>query len=228
MLKKLEIVGRIPFFSDLSKNELLEISQKFSEKEFRKGEYLFWEGEPASYLYVIKSGKVKVLKHSAGGKEIVLEVVTPGEICGGGTIFSDIQYASARAEEKSRVYSLSKRDLLSLLKTQEGLAQGVISFLGRKLMQAHEMMIGLISGKVEKRLAALLLGLSEKHGTPFPGGIKINLKFTRQDMADSVGTTVETAIRVMSRFRKEGILGSSSKDIVIKDKGKLRELVREV
>jgi CRP-like cAMP-binding protein len=84
MLKKLEIVRRIPFFSDLSENDLLEISQKFSEKEFKKGEYLFWEGEPASYLYVIKSGKVKVLKRSAGGKEIVLEVVTPGEICGRG------------------------------------------------------------------------------------------------------------------------------------------------
>jgi CRP-like cAMP-binding protein len=94
-------------------------------------------------------------------------------------------------------------------------------------MQAHEMMIGLISGKVEKRLAALLLGLSEKHGTPFSGGIKINLKLTRQDMADSVGTTVETAIRVMSRFKKEGILGSSSKEIVIKDKGRLKELLRE-
>ena len=226
MLKKLEIVRKIPFFSGLSENELLEISQKFIEKEFRKREYLFWEGEPADCLYVIKAGKVKVLKHSAEGKEIVLEVLTPGEICGGGAMFSESQYASARAEEKSKVYCLSKKDFFSLIRTHGNLAQGVITFLGKKLMQVHEMMIGLISEKVEKRMAALLLGLSEKHGSPVPGGVKINLRLTRQDMADFVGTTVETAIRVMSRFKKEGILATDSREIILKDKAKLKELVK--
>ena len=202
MIKKTEIIRKIPFFSNLSENELLQISQKFIEKEFKKGGYLFWEGEPATCLYVIKTGRVKILKHSAEGKEIVLEVVTPGEICGGGAIFSETQYASARAEEKSKVYSLSRNDLLLLIRTQKDLALEVIIFLGKRLLQTHEMMIGLISGKVEKRIAALLLGLSEKHGTPVREGIKINLKLTRQDMADFVGTTVETAIRVIGRFKK--------------------------
>jgi CRP/FNR family cyclic AMP-dependent transcriptional regulator len=226
VLKKLEIVKRIPFFTSLSENELLQISQMLVEKEFKKGEYLFWEGEPAACLYVIKTGKVKVLKHSAQGKEIVLEVITPGEICGGGTIFSETQYASARAEERSKVYSLSKKDLLFLIKNRQNLALEVIVFLGRKLLQAHEMMIGLISGKVEKRMAALLLGLSEKHGTPVREGIKINLKLTRQDMADFVGTTVETAIRVIGRFKKMGVLSSGSKEIILKNKEKLKELVK--
>jgi len=226
MLKKIEIVKKIPFFSALPENELLQISQKFTEREFNKGEYLFWEGEPATCLYVIKQGKVKVLKHSAEGKEIVLEVVTPGEICGGGAIFSETQYASARAEEKSKVYCLSKRDLLLLIRTYKNLAQEVIIFLGKKLMQAHEMMIGLISGKVEKRMAILLLGLSEKHGSPVPEGIKINLRLSRQDMADFVGTTVETAIRVMSRFKKTGIVASGAREIIIKDKERLKELIK--
>ena len=227
MLKKLEIIKKIPFFSALSGKELEEVAQKFTEREFKKGEYLYWEGGPANFLYVIKEGKVKVLKHSAEGKEIVLEVVTPGEVCGGGAIFSEIQYASARAEESSKVYSLSKKDLLTLVSAYRSLAQEVIIFLGKKLMQAHQMMIGLVSGKVEKRMAVLLLGLSEKHGSPVPEGIKINLRLTRRDMADFVGTTVETAIRVLSRFRKEGILTSSSKEIIIKNKEKLRELARD-
>ena len=228
MIKKVEIVKRIPFFSSLSENELLQISQKFIEKEFKMGEYLFWEGEPATCLYVIKTGKVKILKHSAEGKEIVLEVVTPGEICGGGAIFSETQYASARAGERSKVYCLSRNDLLLLIRTQKDLALEVIIFLGKKLLQVHEMMIGLISGKVEKRIAVLLLGLSEKHGTPVREGIKINLKLTRQDMADFVGTTVETAIRVIGRFKKMGILSSGSKEIILKNREKLKELVKGV
>ncbi|HEX9913131.1 MAG TPA: Crp/Fnr family transcriptional regulator [candidate division Zixibacteria bacterium] len=228
MIKKTEIIRKIPFFSNLSENELLQISQKFIEKEFKKGGYLFWEGEPATCLYVIKTGRVKILKHSAEGKEIVLEVVTPGEICGGGAIFSETQYASARAEEKSKVYSLSRNDLLLLIRTQKDLALEVIIFLGKRLLQTHEMMIGLISGKVEKRIAALLLGLSEKHGTPVREGIKINLKLTRQDMADFVGTTVETAIRVIGRFKKMGILSSGSKEIILKNREKLKELVKGV
>lgn len=155
MLKKLEILKRVPFFSVLSEKELLEISQKFTEREFGKGKYLFWEGGPATSLYVIKQGKVKVFKHSSHGKEMALEFVTPGELCGGGAIFSETQYASARAEEKSKVYSLSKRDLLWLISTHKSLAQEIIVFLGKKLMQTHEMMLGLISGRVEKRVAVL-------------------------------------------------------------------------
>ncbi len=226
MIKKTEIIRKIPFFSSLKENELLQISQKFIEKEFKKGGYLFWEGEPAACLYVIKTGKVKVLKHSAQGREIVLEVITPGEICGGGTIFSETQYASARAEERSKVYSLSKKDLLFLIKNHQNLALEVIIFLGKKLLQAHEMMISLISRKVEKRIAALLLGLTEKHGSNVPEGIKISLKLTRQDMADFVGTTVETAIRVISRFKKMGILAPGSKEIILKNREKLKEIVK--
>lgn len=227
MLKKVQILKKIPFFSTLPEKELLEISQKFTQREFSRGEYLFWEGGPATSLYVIKEGKVKVFKHSSQGKEIALEVVTPGEICGGGVIFSETQYATARAEEKSKVYSLIKRDLLELIRTHKSLAEEVIIFLGKKLMQTHEMMLGLISGKVEKRMAVLLLGLSEKHGSSVPEGIKINLRLTRQDMADFAGTTVETAIRVMSRFKKEGVLKSDSREIILKDIHKLREIIKD-
>jgi len=226
MLKKLEIIKRVPFFSDLSEDKLLHISQNFIEREFKKGEYLFWEREPATCLYVIKEGRVKILKHTVEGREVLLEIVTPGETCGAGLIFSGIQYASAQALENSKVYCLSKADLLELIRTHKNLAENIIIFLGKKLMQAHEMMMGLVWGKVEQRIAALLLGLSEKHGSTVPEGIRINLRLTRQVMADFVGTTVETAIRVMSRFKKEGILTSDSKGIIVKDKERLKELTR--
>jgi CRP-like cAMP-binding protein len=223
--QKIAILKKIPFFKDISDSDLFEISQKFFENEFRKGEYLFWEGDPSSRLYVVKQGKVKITKHSSAGKEMVLDIVSAGELCGGGAIFSQTQVASAQAIEDVLTYSLSKKDFLLLLERHKKLAIQIIMYLGEKLMKAHEMMISLVSSKVDRRIAALLIGLSEKHGSLVSQGIRINLRLTRQDIADIVGTTVETAIRVMSRFKKQGMLFTDSRHIIITDKEKLKKML---
>ncbi|MGB2698318.1 MAG: Crp/Fnr family transcriptional regulator, partial [Candidatus Zixiibacteriota bacterium] len=178
-------------------------------------------------LYVIKEGKVKVVKHTASGKEMVLEIVTPGDICGGGAIFSRTYSASAKAMEKTKAFSISGQDLFHHLSKQQNLAKGIIIYLGEKLMKAHEMIMALASSRVDKRIAALLLGLSEKHGSPVPEGIKINIRLTRQDIADIVGTTVETAIRMMSKLKKQGLITSDSKNIILTNREKLQKLVAE-
>jgi CRP-like cAMP-binding protein len=111
------------------------------------------------------------------------------------------------------------------LSTYKMLAVEFILYLGEKLMKAHEMMMSLVASNVEKRIAALLLGLCEKHGSHTGQGIRINMRLTRQDIADIVGTTVETAIRVMSKFGKQGILTTESKHIVVTSKEKLSKLL---
>lgn len=227
MDEKLRILGKVPFFQDLSNSELSQICKSFTQREFKKGQYIFWEGDPAGWLYVIKEGKVKVVKHTASGKEMVLEIVTPGDICGGGAIFSEIHPASAKAAERTITFSISKQNLFGLLAKYQSLAQGIIIYLGEKLMKAHEMIMALASSRVDKRIAALLLGLSEKHGSPVPEGIKINIRLTRQDIADIVGTTVETAIRVMSKLKKQGLITSDPKNIILVNREKLQNLVAE-
>ena len=184
-----------------------------------------WEGKPANWLYVIKEGRVKIVKHSPSGREMVLEIITSGDICGGGAVFCETYPASAKAVEKTKVFSISRQKLFALLGQHRNLSKEIIMYLGEKLMKAHEMMIALVSSKVDKRIAALLMGLSEKHGTPIPEGLKINIRLTRQDIADIVGTTVETAIRVMSKFRKDGLITLDSKTIILTDRDKLRELL---
>lgn len=223
--QKIAILKNVPFFKGVSNSVLKKICEKLSENKFRRGQYLYWEGDPSDRLYVIREGKVKITKCSSAGKEMVLEIVSAGEICGGSAIFSHAPLASARAVEHVSAYSLSKKDFVQLLRNHNNLAIHFIMYLGEKLMQTHEMMLSLATSKVEKRIAALLMGLCEKHGSAVPQGIRINLRLTRQDIADIVGTTVETAIRVMSRFRKQGILTTESKHIVITSKDKLNKLL---
>ncbi len=223
--QKIAVLKRVPFLKGLSATDLKKVAQKFSETQFKKGEYLYWEGDSSDRLYVIKHGKVKITKGSSSGKEIVLDIVSSGEICGGSAIYSQINPASALAAEDVIAYGLSKRDFLRLLSTYNTLAVEFILYLGEKLMKAHEMMMSLVASNVEKRIAALLMGLCEKHGSQTPQGIRINLRLTRQDIADIVGTTVETAIRVMSKFGKQGILTTESKHIVVTSKEKLSSLL---
>jgi CRP-like cAMP-binding protein len=223
--QKIAVLKKVPFLKGLSQADLKQVSQKFSEISFKRGEYLYLEGDPSDRLYVVKHGKVKITKGSSSGKEIVLDIISSGEICGGSAVYSQVNPASALAADEVVAYGLSKKDFLLLLTTYKTLAVQFIMYLGDKLMKAHEMMMSLVASNVEKRIAALLLGLCEKHGSQTAQGIRINLRLTRQDIADIVGTTVETTIRVMSRLGKQGILITESKHIVVTSKEKLSRLL---
>jgi CRP/FNR family cyclic AMP-dependent transcriptional regulator len=214
---KIEAISKIPFFESLAKEDLSRLEPHFREYEFKKNQYLFSQGDPASKIYVIKSGRVRLLKTSASGKDMVLEVMVPGQVCGGATLFGDMHRNGAQAVEPTTVYGLSRESYDELLSKYPGIARGIIKYLGAKLMDAHDVIISLVSSKVESRIAAVIVRLCENHGTPTDDGILINIRLTRQDIADIVGSTVETAIRTISRFQKEGLLATVSGCLLIKD-----------
>ncbi len=214
---KIKAISKIPFFESLEDRDLSRLEPYFHEYEFKRNQHLFWEGDPASRIYVIKSGRVRLLKTSASGKKMVLEVMVPGQICGGATLFGDTHRNGAQAVEPTVVYGLSRESYDELLSKYPGIARGIIKYLGAKLMDAHDVIISLVSSKVESRIAAVIVRLCENHGTPTGDGIMINIRLTRQDIADIVGSTVETTIRTMSKFQKEGILSTVSGRLLVKD-----------
>ncbi|MBN1504098.1 MAG: Crp/Fnr family transcriptional regulator [Candidatus Eisenbacteria bacterium] len=222
----LSAARKIPFFRNLCESDLSAISRRFTERRFKAGDYVFREGEPSSCLYAIKKGHIKVFRESPEGHRRVLEILSAGDVCGTSGLLAGTQIASAQAVEDTEVHAMSREDFLYLLDTNKTLAREVIAFLARQLVRLHEMVINFASGRVEQRIAALLLGLSQRHGSPVRGGVKIGIRLTRQDIADIVGTTVETSIRVMSKFRKRGLVGSNSRELVITDMEGLRRVLK--
>ncbi len=214
---KTEAVSRIPFFQDLTPDDLNRIGPYFQEYRFRRGQYLFWENDQAERIYVIKSGRVRLLKTAASGKEMVLEVMVPGQICGGTTLFGDIHRSGAQAVEPTEVYGMSRASYDELLVRYPRIARGIIKYLGAKLMDAHDVIISLVSSKVESRIAAVIVRLCENHGSPTKDGIMINIRLTRQDIADIVGSTVETTIRIISKLQKEGFLSTVKGRLLVKN-----------
>ncbi|MFC2006485.1 Crp/Fnr family transcriptional regulator [Chloroflexota bacterium] len=204
-------------FSSLSDEELAELANLATERSFESNEFVFWDGDDPEWFYIVTEGKVKVLKHSSLGKEFIIAFFDPGEMFGEVAVFENKPYpASAQAVTKAKVVGIKRDDFLSFLANRPHVALKIINVLGGRLRDAQNRLRDLAGERVEQRLASVLLMLSSKLGP--------NLPFTRQNIADMVGTTTETAIRVMSRLKDRGVIRSVRGKVIILDKEKLRLL----
>ena len=212
-----DILKQALIFSSLSEAELVELSRLTTAHSFGSGEYVFWEGDVPDYFYIVVEGRIKVLKHSSLGKEVILAFFGPGEMFGEVAVFEDKPYpASAQAIAETKVLGIKREDFWSFLTSRPQVALRIINVLGGRLRDAQSRLKDLASERVEQRLAQTLLMLSSKLGATLP--------FTRQEIADMVGTTTETAIRVMSHLKDRGIIRSTRGKVIILDEEKLRLL----
>ena len=214
---KAQILKDSPIFSGLNDGELDELSSLAIERSFMPDEFVFWEEGSPDYFYVVVKGRIKVIKHSSLGREFIVAFFGPGEMFGEVAAFENKPYpASAQAVVETEVVGVKREDLLSFLTSRPQVALGIISVLGGRLRDAHSRLRDIAGERVEQRLAGILLMLSSRLGLTLP--------FTRQEIADMVGTTTETAIRVMGHLRERGIIRSTRGRVVILDEKKLRLL----
>ncbi|MBI4681854.1 MAG: Crp/Fnr family transcriptional regulator [Nitrospirae bacterium] len=210
-LKKSEI------FSSLKDEELKSISGLFEKVTYKNNETVFSEGDPSDKFYLVAEGSVKVLKHSMMGKDIILEIMSPGDIFGGVAVLDKKPFpASAQAMESTTIIWISRQNLLKIMDEYPILKLEIVKYFSDKLRDAHEMLKNIATERVEKRIASLLLKLSEKIGVDDDRFRKIDFPLTRQEISEMVGTTVETCIRIMSKLQKSGIIKSSNGRISIK------------
>jgi CRP-like cAMP-binding protein len=229
-MNRLELLQRIPLFATLTADQIASFADRFRVETFAVDTFIFLESDPADRLLVVQDGQVKIIKHSADGQESLLEVILPGEMFGGAGILFPVHPATSVAMTTTTTLSLSREDYLQLIHLFPDIALRIIAILGERLRGAMKMR-ALSTDRVDIRLAHILLKLCDKVGEPMPvgeitdRGVKINLPLSRQDLADMTGTTIETAIRVMSKFRKEGLVFTEPGGyIVVTDFDRLRAL----
>lgn len=214
---KVKVLQRSLIFSGLNEKELTELASMAIEHSFMPGEFIFWEGDAPDWFYIVREGKIKVLKHSSLGKEFIIAFFSPGEMFGEVAVFENKSYpASAQAAAETKVLAINGQNFLSFLTTHPTVALRIIRILGGRLRDAQSRLRDLAGERVEQRLVTILLMLFSKFGSTLP--------FTRQEIADMSGTTTETAIRVLSRLKDGKIIRSSRGKIVILNETKLRLL----
>jgi CRP/FNR family transcriptional regulator len=214
-----------PVFSSLPAREIDTLAAGAREERHRARDYVFMEGDPAQWLCVVKSGRVKILKHSRTGKDVVLELLGPGEVFGGVAVIERRPYpAAAQAAEASVVIKLPADAVIALSERHPSIIREMALMIGRRLRTAHDSVRSLSVDPVEARLAARLLGLAEREGAMTDDGLVLPFHLTRQSLADMTGTTVETAIRVVSRWQRDDIVADEAGRLVLRDVEALREL----
>ena len=181
------------------------------------------EDDPADWFCIVRTGRVKIFRSARGGKEVVLELLGPGEPFGGVAVIERRPYpASAQATEASLVLRIPREPIVALAERYAGVIREMALMIGRRLRAAHESVRSLSVDPVEVRLAAALLRLAERDGERGAHGVTLPYHLTRQSLADMTGTTVETAIRIVSRWQKDRLVRDAGGRLVLADTDALR------
>lgn len=211
-----DVVRTNPIFSGLPPRELAALAAAARDTSYAGREYVFLEGEPATAFCLVKHGHVKIVRHAKAGKDVVLELLGPGEAFGGVAVIERRPYpASAQTTERTVVTKIPQEIIVPLAERHPSIVRAMALMIGQRLRAAHESVTALASDPVEARLAGVLLRIADREGVRGAAGTTLPMQLTRQSLADMTGTTVETAIRVLGRWQRDGILRDEGGHVVI-------------
>ena len=208
-----------PVFAALPAREIDALAAVALEETHRARAYIFMEGDPSRWFYLVRSGHVKIVRHSKTGKDVVLELLGPGEVFGGVAVIEKRPYpAAAQATESTVVLKIPADPMIALAERHPAFIKEMALMIGRRLREAHDAVKSLSVDPVEARLAATLLRLADREGTRGKNGVTLPFHLTRQSLADMTGTTVETTIRILSRWLRDDLLVDEGGRLVLTDR----------
>jgi CRP/FNR family transcriptional regulator len=220
-----ELLRTAPIFSRLSQSDRQVVASVATVREYEKGETIFEQESPSDALYAIISGRVKIFRMMPNGKDLILEVFGPGDPLGAVALYMDRPFpATAAALENTTCVVIPRGTFFRLLESNPSLVRGLLLGLTTRLVELTNRLAELTSGRIEGRFARLFLKLAREMGREDRGGTFVPLPLSRQELADMTGTTIETCIRIMSRWGKDGIVRTEKDGFVITDAVQLHRL----
>ena len=213
----------IPALATLKPEDRAALSPLCELQAYEKGEKIFEEGEPAEKIYFLFLGRVKIVK-SAPDRDFIIEILGPGEPVGTVAAFERRPFpATAVAIEPSGVVAIPEREFFSLIERRPEITRRLLAGLTLRLMMLNKRLADM-TGSVEYRAARLFTTLAERMGRREHDAVVIPMVLSRQEIADLVGTTIETAIRIMSRWQKEGLVETDKSGFRIRNPAALSEI----
>lgn len=208
----------VPIFSNLSKDEMLEIAMITNEKSVTKGEVIYRVGERMDSLYVIHKGRVKITRTNEAGKEQILRLIGPGQFMGELTLFNDKPSTdTAIATENTIMCKIDGKDIKSLMGRYPTISFKILEELSKRLEKAETLVEDISLSSVERRIAKSILDLQD-------GGI-VNLVMTKGDWASYLGMSQETLSRKLTYLQEKGYIRlKGHRQIQILEEGSLREI----
>ena len=206
-MSKLACMLDLWLFEQLTVNERQQLEELTGKHTYGKGQTLFLEGDSASIVLLITSGRVKLFKVSSEGKEVILGFLGPHDLLGEETLFRDGQRAfSAQALEKTTVCARSKNDLETLAALHPSITAKLTRTLGEKLTQMADQLADIAMYGVRDRLIRLLARLGREQGEPTHLGLALDRRITHEDLAALVGASRVMVTAALAGLRESGLL----------------------
>ncbi len=200
---KNEFLKKTQLFSSLADNDIDNIISKLVVKQFRKNETILYEADTNKYMYLILSGKVKVVRTTEDGKEIILAMHQSGNFFGEMSLIDGkTTPASVMATTDSLIAIISQSDFFNILFSQNKVVENLLKILCTRFRHSWDTIQLLNFNNAAHRTKMLFLMLSDEYGEKTPEGITLNIKLTHQDISDMTGLTRETVTRVLDKLQK--------------------------
>ncbi|OIP89933.1 MAG: hypothetical protein AUK26_10495 [Syntrophaceae bacterium CG2_30_58_14] len=199
------LLRKIPFFAGLSETERAEVGEALLFRNFRRNDIILHEEETSRCLYLICSGKVKILQISAEGEEQILAIHRKGDFFGEMALLDGrTAPATVIALEETRIGLISRETFTDHLRTNGKVVEGIIALLCARLREAWLKIRVIGFADADQRLRAVLMDIGGKFGVRDRRGVIITLGITHQNIARLASTSRETATRFLNRTRREG------------------------
>jgi CRP-like cAMP-binding protein len=192
---------------------------------YKKGQTVFYQGNPLFGLYCVNSGKIKISKLGNDGKESIIRIAGPGDVLGHRSLFSNEKFtATATVLEDSAICFLDKKFIYRAIAQDPSISLRLIEKLSRDMGKAEDRSASMAQKSVRERLAELLLMLKNSYGIQEGKRWRLDIKLTREEMASMIGTANETIIRFISEFRDDNLIEQEGKIIYLLDEEGLLEI----
>ncbi len=175
--------------------------------DYRRGSVVYSAGDPSDLVFLLKSGKVKILRHGPYQKQLIVQLIGPGEVFGEGALLGETHREnSAEALEETTLWVIPRKPLLDWLAPRPEVWLPLATLLGRRLRNLETTVENLMFLEVEQRLVRVLVFLSSQYGEPGEDGVHLKIPLSQRELAHLIGSTRETTSSILNRLCKQGLL----------------------
>ena len=222
-----EVLAQAGLFQGVAPEAAAALSEALEHADYARGETVFSEGEEGDTLYIVETGKVKIGRRAADGRENMLSVMGPSDMFGELSLFDPgPRTATATVITEARLASLAHSRLRPWINDRPEIAEQLLRVLARRLRRTNDALADLIFTDVPGRVAKQLLALSERFGSAEPDGLRVHHDLTQEELAQLVGASRETVNKALADFASRGWVRVDSRALTILDGERLARRAR--
>jgi CRP-like cAMP-binding protein len=221
-----ELLTRVPLFSELSEEELTQVTEVAVPRRFQAGEVVFREGDTSNTCYVIRSGHARAVRENSDGRSITLAHFGPGDIFGELAMLDDERRsATVDALEQTEAIAILGPDMRRLLRDHPDMAVKLVAGLGRRLRETNERLARQSFQTVQSRVATVLAQLVDAARAEGAGDGDVLITSTQADLAQLAGSSRESASRFLAVLERAGVITQGRGKLTVHDPAALERYV---